>query len=93
MFPKSVVDLILRTAVSQSSAFYLLFHPLDLFDPDKDMAGLPNELRSVTRLSVPLSIKTELMNHVLEQVSKVGSFVTMKELAASATASLDLVHF
>jgi peptidoglycan/xylan/chitin deacetylase (PgdA/CDA1 family) len=74
----------LRRAISTNSAFYYLMHPVDLLDPDTDLVGLPDAIRRVERIVVPLKRKLEMLRRSLDVIAERAEFVTMERLAASA---------
>jgi peptidoglycan/xylan/chitin deacetylase (PgdA/CDA1 family) len=71
----------LRTAMATNRAFYYLMHPLDLLDPDIDLVGLPDAVRKVERITVPLEKKMVLLRRSLDVMAERAEFVTMERLA------------
>jgi peptidoglycan/xylan/chitin deacetylase (PgdA/CDA1 family) len=72
---------VLRAAMSRNRAFYYLMHPLDLLDPDTDLVGLPDAVRKVERITVPLDQKLALLRRSLDVMAERAEFVTMERLA------------
>jgi hypothetical protein len=72
---------LLQKAMASSGAFYYLMHPLDLLDPDTDLVGLPEAVRKVERITVPLSTKLALLRRSLDLMAERAEFVTMESLA------------
>jgi peptidoglycan/xylan/chitin deacetylase (PgdA/CDA1 family) len=76
----------LRGAIATSRAFYYLMHPVDLLDPATDLAGLPDAIRKVERITVPLKQKLDLLRRSLDVMAERAEFVTMERLAELAFA-------
>lgn len=79
----------LRNAIKNCPHFYLLTHPFDLFDPEKDMKGLPSSILSFERMDVPIAFKTERMRIALDILTETREVVTMQELARSEKTRLE----
>lgn len=75
---------LLRGALERSGAFYYLMHPVDLLDPDTDLDGLPDAVRSIERCTVPLQRKAELLRRSLDILAERAEWVTMERLADRA---------
>jgi peptidoglycan/xylan/chitin deacetylase (PgdA/CDA1 family) len=78
---------LLRKSMATSRAFYYLMHPVDLLDPDTDLVGLPDEVRSIERITVPLEQKLALLRRALDIMAERAEFVTMERLAEQAFAA------
>jgi hypothetical protein len=78
---------VLRSAMDRNRAFYYLMHPLDLLDPDTDLVGMPDAVRKVERITVPLKEKMALVRRSLDLMAEHGEFVTMERLAQLAFAA------
>jgi peptidoglycan/xylan/chitin deacetylase (PgdA/CDA1 family) len=72
---------LLRKAIVGNPAFYYLMHPLDLLDPDTDLVGLPDVVRKLDRVMVPLKHKMALLRRSLDLMAEQAQFVTMEHLA------------
>jgi peptidoglycan/xylan/chitin deacetylase (PgdA/CDA1 family) len=72
---------LLERAIGMNEAFYYLMHPVDLLDPDTDLAGLPSAVRKVERITVPLKTKVALLRRSLDLMAERAEFVTMERLA------------
>ena len=79
-------ECMLRSAVKNNPAFYLLMHPADLFDPETDIRGFLELLLGFERMSVPLKDKMERMELVFDVICSECDVVTMKELAENQMA-------
>jgi hypothetical protein len=73
----------LRRAIARNQAFYYLMHPVDLLDPEVDLVGMPEAVRRVERIMVPLKRKLELLRRSLDVIAERAEFVTMEQLAAA----------
>jgi peptidoglycan/xylan/chitin deacetylase (PgdA/CDA1 family) len=71
----------LRAAITRNRAFYYLMHPVDLLDPDTDLVGLPDAVRRIERITVPLKEKMALLRRSLDVMAERAEFVTMERLA------------
>jgi len=74
---------LLRKAMTTNQAFYYLMHPVDLLDPDTDLVGLPDAVRKIERIMIPLKEKMALLRRSLDVLAERGEFVTMERLAES----------
>jgi peptidoglycan/xylan/chitin deacetylase (PgdA/CDA1 family) len=74
---------LLRKAMATNPAFYYLMHPVDLLDPDTDLLGMPDAVRKIERITVPLREKTVLLRRSLDVMAERAEFVTMERLAES----------
>lgn len=72
----------IEKAVNDLEAFYYVIHPADLMCPEEDLNGLPNEIKKIERILVPLEIKMKKLENVFKVLSQYQS-VTMRELAKS----------
>jgi peptidoglycan/xylan/chitin deacetylase (PgdA/CDA1 family) len=75
---------LLRRSIAMNDAFYYLMHPLDLLDPDTDLVGLPDAVKRVERITVPLKDKLALLRRSLDVIAERAEFVTMSTLASDA---------
>jgi peptidoglycan/xylan/chitin deacetylase (PgdA/CDA1 family) len=78
----------LRSALKKNPFFYLVLHPADLIDPEKDLKQFPSSLMSFERMAIPLKYKMEKMQIALEVISEKRDIVHMKQLAYLAKADL-----
>jgi hypothetical protein len=52
-----------------------------LLDPDTDLVGLPDAVRRIERITVPLKEKMALLRRSLDVMAERAEFVTMERLA------------
>jgi peptidoglycan/xylan/chitin deacetylase (PgdA/CDA1 family) len=78
---------LLRKALTMNRAFYYLMHPVDLLDPDTDLVGMPDAVRKIERITVPLKDKMALLRRSLDVMAERAEFVTMERLAERAFAA------
>lgn len=85
---KAEYEKMLRRAIRENTAFYLLMHPADLFDPEKDIKGFPLSLLNFERMSVPLRDKLRLMELAFEVICSECEVVSMERLCEYVEDSL-----
>lgn len=77
---------LIRLTANTTDAFYYLMHPADLADWERDLdpafrEQYAGEFALFERLRVPFMRKEKLVSEVFETLAKLGTFVTLEEMA------------
>lgn len=74
----------IRKAIKNNPFFYLVTHPADLIDPDKDLCKYPSSLLKFERMNVPLKIKLEKIKIAIDVILSERKIIRMDKLAQLA---------